>query len=355
MSRHIRAVIIGCGPSTPGKGGWHSISYAHGWALAACPEVLLVAAASRNPRNVADFCTEFSGAKGYTDYRQMIETERPDLVSVCAFPRDREAMVNAALEAGAKAVWIEKPFALGLGAAKRMMQTAEAKGARLFVNHQRRYGTPFRWLKDAACSRIGRLLTIQINQPGPSLLDFGSHLIDIALFCLEGRQAVEVAAMVDRSRIHEKQGIPVESHLLASVKFDDGARIIMEAGMSGGSLSPIMRIDGSEGFAELNLDVPPGSASIFRARYSGESTISNPASDEHFHHSQDPSLYVTRAARDIVRAMSEGGPTLIDSSEAIRGLEIMMAIYESGRTGQVVTLPLEQQTFPMDLPCPERI
>jgi predicted dehydrogenase len=94
MPEQIRAAIIGCGPSTPGKGGAHSIAYAHGWGLSRVPEVKIVAAASRNALNAADYCAEFAGAKDYTDYREMLRAEKPDLVSVCAFPRDREAMVT---------------------------------------------------------------------------------------------------------------------------------------------------------------------------------------------------------------------------------------------------------------------
>ena len=94
----MRAAIIGCGSSKPGKGAWHSFAYAHAYGIQAHLEFQLAAACSRTARNVQDFCSEFSGMVPYQDYREMLRKERPDLVSICAFPPDREEMVMAALE-----------------------------------------------------------------------------------------------------------------------------------------------------------------------------------------------------------------------------------------------------------------
>lgn len=163
----MRAAIIGCGPTGPGRGGAHSISYAHARAMRAAG-VGLVAAASRSEKNTADFLAEFPGLRGYQDYRKMLSEERPEFVSICAFPPDREAMVAGALEAGAKVLWIEKPFAVSMGAAHRMLEATAAHGARLFVNFQRRFGQPFEWGKAVVGEgRIGNLIGVQISQPGP--------------------------------------------------------------------------------------------------------------------------------------------------------------------------------------------
>ena len=347
-------MIIGCGPSTEGKGRWHSFSYAHGWAYAQSPETQLVAAASRTKRNVDDFAAEFRGINGYQNYRRMLEKEKPDMVSVCAFPRDREEMVLASLEAGAKGVWAEKPFALSLKSARRMMEVAE-KGARLFVNHQRRYGRPFQWMREAIKEKkIGELIGIDIVQSGTNLLDSGPHLIDAALYFLGQRQAEEVLAAVDISEISEYQGVPVEKHSFATVHLSDGVRLTIEAGAGTRLRLPIIRAQGSDGFAELHAEVPPGSKSIFRALFRGEAEIFNPPTNEHFHHSEDSNLYVTRALADIVQGLKTGRPTRIDAEGAVRGLEIILAIYESARLGKTVRLPLQQEEFPLDLWLRER-
>ncbi|HEY3378719.1 MAG TPA: Gfo/Idh/MocA family oxidoreductase [Armatimonadota bacterium] len=352
MSTSFRVAIIGCGSSGPGRGGAHSIGYAHAWAYTACPEVALIAVADCVPQNAQDFAAEFSGTTAYTDFREMLAQERPDVVSICTYPRDREPMVMAALEAGVKGVWVEKPMALSLNAARRMMVAAEAHGARLFVNHQRRYGLPFAWMKAAVEEKIGEVLSFDITQQWPNLLDFGPHLVDSALYCLGERRAVRVLAAMDLSAPTERQGLLVENQVFATIHLSDGSRLTYEAGQASCAKLPTLRVQGSEGFAELYAILPEGKQSIFRARYAGEAEVVNPATNEHFHHSEDPALYVKRAAADIVLALTTGCTTRIDVENAYRGLEILLAIYESARLQRMVSLPLEQGEFPLDLMTP---
>ena len=83
--KKIRAAIIGLGKNSPGKGGAHSISYAHAEAYKRCKDIELIASVSRDQKNVDDFCAEYP-CTGYTDYKEMLAAETPELVSICAFP-----------------------------------------------------------------------------------------------------------------------------------------------------------------------------------------------------------------------------------------------------------------------------
>lgn len=333
----IRAAIIGCGPGTPGKGGAHSIAYAHAHAYGDCEGVELVAAATRTPANMTDFQAEFPGTAGYGDYAEMLETERPDLVSVCAYPPTRREMVMKALACGARGVWIEKPMATTLEDARALLEEAERRGARLFVNHQRRYGLPFEWFRDAVREKkIGALLGIDIVFSGTCLLNMGTHFMDAALYCMGERKPTGVLAAVDETETGEFQGTPVETAVLAAVRFDDGSRVTLEFGAPARQDSPAMRAHGTDGFAEIFLDESPDRKSVFRLSTPETQGVENPATSEHFHHSEDPYLYLRRACEDIVRALTDGTPTRIDGEEGYRSLALLLAIYESKRLGRIV-------------------
>ena len=349
----MRAAIIGCGPTGPSRGGGHSISYAHGWAMRNMGDpcaIQLVAAASRSEKNLQDFTAEFPGIQGYQDYRAMLTKERPDFVSICAFPPDREAMVQAALEAGAKAIWVEKPFAISMGAAQRMLQAAQAHGARLFVNFQRRYGKPFEWVKEAVASgRIGNLIGAQVTQPGNQLINFGPHLIDAAFNIMNvpgERQPIRVLAAVEWSETLY-QGVATEEQLAGTVHFNDGTRMAIEAGAQTCKRAPILRFDGEYGFAELLLSPLTGEAGIARGQFRGESSVSVLETDENFHHgSVDKNLYVDRALRDILGTIANGGPCRLDAATVLPGLEILLGLFESSRQRKMLDLPLTQPESP---------
>lgn len=346
----LRCAIIGCGPGTPGKGGAHSIAYAHAEAIHRVAGLELVAAASRTPKNLDDFCRAFPCCQGYQDYRAMLSEQHADLVAVCAYPPDREDMVQTAVVAGAKGVVIEKPMAMGLGAARRMMTAAAKTGCRLFVNHQRRYGKPFEWWRDAVAGKaIGELESVDIAQPGDTFMNFGPHLVDAALFALgTDRKAVRAIGAVDRSVIGNYQGTKTEAQLLASIHFDDGVRLTIEAGKRGCQQMPVLRANGTLGFAELRLGPLAGEGGVFR-KVCADQPVVSPATNEHFHHSEDGALYVQRAYEDFGRALTAGAATRLDAAEAYRGLEIIMAAYESARLGRMIDFPLSQEAFPLDL------
>lgn len=345
----LRCAIIGCGSSAPGKGGAHSIGYAHGWAIGRVSGLKLVAAADRVEQNVADFAVEFAGCTPYTDYRAMLAKEKADLVTISAFPPYREEMVLAAIAAGAKGVVIEKPMAMGLGAARRMMAAAAKTGCRLFVHHQRRYGKPFEWWRQAVMEKeIGELEGIDIAQPFEKFMDFGPHLVDAALFAMgTDRKAVGVIGATDLTDVGDYQGTKVETQLLASVHFDDGSRLTVEAGRKTCGHLPVLRANGTGGFAELRMDPMASEGCVFR-KMTGAGGVVSPATNEHFHHSEDGTLYVHRAYEDIYCAMTTGSSTRIDASEAYRGLEIIMGLYESARLRRMLEFPITQEVFPLE-------
>ena len=348
----MRAAIIGCGPSDALRGGVHSISYAHGWAMRnlGSDAIQLVAAASRNPKNVEDFLAEFPGIQGYQDYKLMLTKEHPEFVSICAFPPDREEMVQAALEAGAKVLWVEKPFAISMGAAKRMIAAAEAHGARLFVNFQRRYGKPFEWVKEAmAKGRIGRVIGVQVTQPGNQIINFGPHLIDAALNILNvpgERRPVRVLGGLEWSK-DDYQGVATEEQIIGTVRFDDGTRMIIEAGTKGAGRVPIIRFDGEQGFAELRLSPAEDETGIARGHFRGDANVTVLNTEENFHHGAvDKNLYVDRALKDILSAVATGSPSRLDAGTVLPGLEIMLALFESARQHKMVELPLCEEGSP---------
>lgn len=337
----IRAAIIGTGRGGQGRAGCHSIGYAHAEAMRRSGgRVKLVAAAARTPANAATFSAEFPEARMYPDYRDMIAAEKPELVSVCAFPDAREEMVLAAIEAGAKPVWAEKPFATSAASARRMLAAADKAGARIFVGFQRRYGAPFEAAVEAIRGgKIGKLRSAHIVHPGMGFPDFGPHLMDAALGWLAPARPVAAFAAIRWSEDKRHQGDPLEEQLLGTVHFDDGARLVVESGAAVAKRSTILRADGDRGFLELVLSPEPGETGVLRGVSMDAGAIACAVADENFHHgTTDTNVYFDRLLLDIARAYETGVATRVDAANALAGVEIMEAWATSARGNRVVSL-----------------
>ena len=153
-----------------------------GW-YAADPRTQLVAGCDLDADHLAEFGRDWQidGRHLYADYRDLLREERPDIVSVCAYATDRVAMCRAALEAGVRALWIEKAVACAIDEAADLAHAVRAAGAVAVVDHPRRlearHRAVARWLRDG---RLGRLETVHVTFSG-HVVHTGPHAWDLLL------------------------------------------------------------------------------------------------------------------------------------------------------------------------------
>jgi predicted dehydrogenase len=100
---------------------------------------------------------DLTGIDTYASAEELIERSDVDMVDICLPSDDHTSPVIRALEAG-KHVLVEKPIALSLADADRMVAAAKASGRLLMVAHVLPFFTDFRFAHDAIRSgRFGRL------------------------------------------------------------------------------------------------------------------------------------------------------------------------------------------------------
>ena len=76
----------------------------------------------------------------FADYREMLAKTKPELVAVCPRHVDQHHdMILAAIDAGARGLYVEKPFCRDLLEADAIVAACEKSGARLALAHRNRY------------------------------------------------------------------------------------------------------------------------------------------------------------------------------------------------------------------------
>ena len=177
----------------------------------------------------------------YEDYRLMLERERPDIVSVCAYASDRVAMCQAALSAGVRGLWIEKAVACGVDEAEALARAVAATGAVAIVDHPRRLEPRYRavalWLRDRT---LGALESVHVLFSG-HVVHTGTHAWDLLLdWCgpwahveatLDSPSHVAAASGDDHDR-DEAETARYEAALGSGVRDRGGrARIVFQNGV----------------------------------------------------------------------------------------------------------------------------
>lgn len=96
-----------------------------------------------------------SGARFYRDVDLMLDSERPDLVSVCV-PFQHQAAVALQVVRRGFPLLVEKPLATTTADAGELLREAEARGLFFAINFNHRYAQPFQLARAAVqAGRVG--------------------------------------------------------------------------------------------------------------------------------------------------------------------------------------------------------
>jgi UDP-N-acetyl-2-amino-2-deoxyglucuronate dehydrogenase len=265
----------------------------------------------------------------YTDHKEMLAKEKPDIVLICLWTPLHLPVFRDCAEAGVKAVLSEKPMSATWGECQEMARISETTGCQLTFTLQRRFATGNqtvrRLIKDG---KIGQVLRMDLYSP-PNLLDCGIHTFDQAMSYMDETPAKWVLGAVDTSVTHNWFNVPSESVATGLIVFENGVRANIQAGGPDMDIWGGVRVIGSEGFLEVMWD----------GEIRGGSIYADP--------SWKPEVEVTPAAEQMKGLVSNaldcletGKEPELSAIKALRASEIIFAFYESVRRNARVELPL---------------
>jgi predicted dehydrogenase len=320
-----RAAIIGCGDvgSTIGDdmlgapGRW-VLPHGHAPSYEAAARVELVAGAEIDDERRQTFGDRWDIAEHvYSDYREMLAAEQPDIVSVATPTPMHEEMALAAVEAGVKAIFLEKPIASNLAGAGRVVAACADAGIPLAVNHTRRGDAVYRKVAELAQSgAVGELHSMMMLFPS-RLMWIGTHGLDIMNFVAGDVPVRWVSGEIQEGGDRDPGGNAI-------FEYENGARGFIN-GFRNNSVGFRLHVIGSEG-------------EIVISRYDLKLWRNRPGS----HMGYEPVVYafpqslnyaspMVKLIEELVEAI-EGGPEPVSNGQtALRALEQIVGLYCSSR------------------------
>jgi UDP-N-acetyl-2-amino-2-deoxyglucuronate dehydrogenase len=300
----------------------------------------------------------------YDDLDQMLAHPGVDVVCVCTpSGAHRDPAVQAA-RAG-KHVVVEKPLEITLPRCDAIIQACDSAGVRLCTIFPSRLTPANLRLKEAIDGgRFGRLTLGDTYvkwwrtqeyydsggwrgtwalDGGGALMNQAVHNVDL-LYWFMG----DVDSIVAQTATLAHARIEVEDTAVASLRFKNGALGVIEAATSAyPGLLKRTEIHGDRGSARVEQDditlwdfqeKVPSDNEIYAAmaHLSGHSAgASDPRGITHLGHRDQ--------LADFLQAIDQGRSPVVDGREGRKSVEIIRAIYQSARTGQVVKLPLVEE------------
>jgi len=344
MQRY-RVAVIGLGriastidDEVVGKVSSVMLPYSHTAAYVEVPRVELVAGADPLADKREAFSARWDCPAVYDDYRAMLAAEQPDIVSVCTRTEDRCEAVLACAEAGLKAIYAEKPIAISLADADRMVETCAERNVILAIGCSRRWDP---WHVRAKELVDDGLIGERLNVSGflnCGLSHNGSHLIDIVRYHA-GNAPVEYVFgdMVSDEAAAEDKDLSGNGYL----HFSNGVTGWIRATNCGGL-----------GF---EVDVVGTSGRIRSLGNGLDWELWKKADDDRlagyarspFPRPQRLLSAQANAVWDLVKCLDEGGQPHCTGEDGRAALELAIALRQSHRERARIDLPLADRSLRM--------
>jgi len=314
------------------------------------------AACSAHEERVKGFASKWGIKKWYTNYRDFLTKSGIDAVIISTphylhFPQTIEA-----IEEGLH-VLVDKPMAINLNEADEMIRRAEMRGVKLGVILQSRFDPKLRKIKGIIEEgKLGKLVLGEAyvewfrtqeyydksfwrgrwaTEGGGALINQAIHTIDLLIWLMGD---IDYLWALIGTMTHN---IEVEDLAVATMKFKNGAfGLILGSTATYPGFPHRLEIHGAKGSIIWEAEM------IKKISIVGEPEYSEVERAKELESWARPEAVPPRnhaeLIRNFTRAIEEDRNPLVDGREGRRSLEVIRAIYHSGKTGKVICFPFKE-------------
>lgn len=347
MNGRWRAAVIGLGRmgSTidDEQGGWGH--HAKPWAHTPCYRavgVRVVAGADPHQGQRAAYRAKWGVETLYADYREMVERERPDVVSICTSARPRARVLLDVVELGAprglKAIWAEKPLCVSLAEGDRMVAACRQAGIVLAVGCSRNWSAHYERMRALIeAGQIGDPLQI-VSQGQAFISHNGSHMLALTNRLAGARVETVFGHLEDDQAAPEDGDVQGNGYLT----YGNGVQAFVRM-MACGAANWQFEVSGTRGRLHALAD---GQEIAFYKLHtpSLEGRGEEPAR-QIFPAPPTVESSNALAVRDLLTCVETGKEPNCSGADALHALEIAVAMRASHRGGGAcVTLPLADRS-----------
>ena len=337
----IRGVALGAGYFAPFQfEAWTRI-----------PEVAITAIYNRTEEKARAIMARYCVPRYYADWRQMIDSERPDFVDIITPPETHEEICQYAAMRGINII-CQKPLAPTPDASRRIVEAAEAAGVRFMVHENFRWQPWYRAIKEIRdAGTIGNFTHLHFlmrlgdgwgddaylarqpffrDYPRLLLYETGVHFIDTFRFLLG-----EVESVFARVR-RLNPAIRGEDCGQLFLNFASGATAIWDANRYNETEAASPRFT----FGSLRIDAGNGhltmdTESNIRVKVLGSPGYDYPYQREQKNFAGDCVYLLQRHFTDCILSGKEFES---NGKDYLKTVQVMEAAYNSANSSQVVQL-----------------
>ena len=320
------------------------------------PNVEVVALTDPDSEGRAKIAANIGAPRSYADYREMLEKERPNLVSIAMRQSDQHhAIALAALRAGAH-IYCEKPFVTAPNESDELLAEAKKHELKIAVAHTMRMMPVIVRLKQAiAEGLIGDIVEVRsfgkqdARAGGEDMMVLGSHLFDLLRVFLgdpfwctarvlwQGRDIAPADSRIVRDNVGYVAGDEVFAQFAfpkgVTATFASAAKLRETVGNWG------IEFFASKGVARINCDIAPN---VFLRRSTGWKSEGRTDAWEPLDVPlvKSPPPHNLGPVGDWLDAIAKHREPECSGRNGAWAVEMVMGVYHAALSGRRVSFPL---------------
>lgn len=320
--------------------------------LALKDSVEITAVLDMNSERAQEVAGRFNIPNAFSDYQELFE--HVDAVTICTPNKFHADIAIQALKAGVH-VLCEKPMAITTKECEDMIAAANETSTQLSIAYHFRHSQEARVAKQAVLNNeIGAPLVTRVQalrrrkvpgwgvftnkdlQGGGSLIDWGCHLLDLAIWLMGDPKPVEVMGktynrlsktpnQLNEWGSFDHETFDVDDHVTGYITFEDGQSLMLECSWAANikedvtSLS-VSGVDGGFNVFPFELYQPK-----YGTFFSSEAKFS----------SKEDNIGLLQAQNFVASCMGEA-ELVVKPEQAMQVTKLIEAIYKSNETGKSV-------------------
>jgi predicted dehydrogenase len=356
--------------------GSQFVSTIHAESLHRCAGAELYAVASPTAGNAEKFARKWSIPRHFTDYRQMLADPGLDLVVIGA-PNQLHCAITVDAAAAGKHVVCEKPLAMNLGEADRMVEACRKAGVLLMYAEELCFTPKYVRLKqllDEGAVGVPTLIKQQEKHDGPHAahfwdversgggvtMDMGCHAIEFFRWMLSGKtgrrpQVRSVYAQMSTQVHADKTRGDDNAYLILELDNPQGGAPVVciaeESWTKLGGMDDRAELHGSKGVAFADLLHGNAIETYSQGGYGYAVEKAGSTAGWSFTIYEEAWNYgFPQEMEHFVRCVQGREKPIVTGEDGRAVLEVIFAAYESAGTGRKVSLPFKTDAAkPIDL------
>ena len=327
-----------------GAGG---IARHHATRMAQLRNVRILAVSDMVPATAAQFAADFGVSRHFSDFRQMLKIDALDAVWICTPTFRHTTPATAAARAG-KHIFCEKPIALNMHDANRIVEVCSAASVHLAIGFVRRFDKEWgQLLKIVKSGAIGRPLLWRFvadgkpenlwfrhqTKGGGPLMDGAIHNYDFALQMFGPVESVQASSMqLDNTSV----GADTASVILNFESGDQHSLMWtwgLPMGTRTGSLNDVV---GPSGCLQFGMTAPSAPKS-FDAKRMGVFTLQRGNGKSRVYPYTKTDMFMIQL-KHVVGCFEQDKSPMVTGEDGIAALRVALAVLKSGANRRTVKL-----------------